>query len=151
MLRREQHSGGAGRRTAAEKLAADSPAYPTVQYHRIRLLVESGRKQEARDALASLWPGLRKSLPLPSLNVFLAQRMSLATSLDELLESAPRVPVETLYEGAAAFGEKPPFQPPLRRREGRSELDLATPMNFVCRAGLSATALVSSVVTFMLS
>jgi hypothetical protein len=39
-----------------------------------------------------------------------------------------------LYERAAAFGEKPPFQLPARWRDGRAKLDLATPYNFVYTA-----------------
>jgi hypothetical protein len=53
-------------------------------------------------------------------------------------EDTTLVPARTtfygLYERAAAFGEKPPFQLPARWREGRAKLDLATPYNFVYTA-----------------
>ncbi len=53
-------------------------------------------------------------------------------------EDTTLVPYKTtffgLYERAAAFGEKPPFQLPARWRDGRAMLDLATPYNFVYTA-----------------
>lgn len=53
-------------------------------------------------------------------------------------EDTTLVPAKTtfygLYERAAAFGEKPPFDLPARWRDGRSRLDLATPYNFVYTA-----------------
>ena len=53
-------------------------------------------------------------------------------------EDTTLVPFKTtffgLYERAAAFGEKKPFDLPARWRDGRSKLDLATPYNFVYTA-----------------
>jgi hypothetical protein len=53
-------------------------------------------------------------------------------------EDTTLVPYKTtffgLFERAAAFGEKPPFNLPARWRDGRAKLDLATPYNFVYTA-----------------
>ena len=53
-------------------------------------------------------------------------------------EDTTLVPFKTtffgLYERAASFNEKPPFDLPARWREGRSKLDLAVPFNFVYTA-----------------
>ncbi len=53
-------------------------------------------------------------------------------------EDTTLVPYKTtffgLYERAAAFGEKPPFNLPARWRDGRGRLDLSVPYNFVYTA-----------------
>ena len=50
-------------------------------------------------------------------------------------EDTTLVPYKTtfngLYDRAASFDEKPPFDLPQRLRDGKSKLELATPMNFV--------------------
>ncbi|MGI9068205.1 MAG: S46 family peptidase [Pyrinomonadaceae bacterium] len=50
-------------------------------------------------------------------------------------EDTTLVPYKTtfngLYDRAASFDEKPPYDLPQRFRDGRSKLELATPMNFV--------------------
>ncbi len=86
---------------AAAKLTQDSPAFPTVQYHRIRLLLEAGKNDEARKTLDGILPGLRALPARSSLNLFLAQRMRLARNLEEFLQSAPRTVsrIENLWPG----------------------------------------------------
>ncbi len=53
-------------------------------------------------------------------------------------EDTTLVPFKTtffgLYDRAASFGEKPPYDLPVRYREGRGKLDLSTPLNFVYSA-----------------
>ncbi|MDE3195085.1 MAG: hypothetical protein KGN84_01990 [Acidobacteriota bacterium] len=76
---------------AASKIPLESPAYDTVTYHSIRLLIESGKTTEARRRLDAL---LSMGVDLASLdNALRAQRMSLATSYDDFLRWAPRRPI----------------------------------------------------------
>jgi hypothetical protein len=84
----------------AEKVARDSPPYATVTYHRLRLLIGAGEKDRARRTLDALLPELHASLPRSSLNLFLAQRMSLAQNLQDFLQFAQRIP-----GGIADMGE----------------------------------------------
>ncbi|CAN5876294.1 S46 family peptidase [soil metagenome] len=53
-------------------------------------------------------------------------------------EDTTLVPFKTtffgLYDRAMSFGEKPPYDLPTRYKEGRSKLDLSTPLNFVYSA-----------------
>lgn len=53
-------------------------------------------------------------------------------------EDTTLVPFKTtffgLYDRAMSFGEKPPYNLPARYKEGRSKLDLSTPLNFVYSA-----------------
>jgi len=53
-------------------------------------------------------------------------------------EDTTLVPFKTtfygLYDRAESFGEKPPYDLPARYREGRTKLDLSTPLNFVYTA-----------------
>jgi hypothetical protein len=76
---------------AAAKMPRSSPAYPTAQYHRIRLMMEANRMDEARNTLDELLTELRTSLENSSLNLFLAQRMQLARNFSGFLEFAPRI------------------------------------------------------------
>ncbi len=53
-------------------------------------------------------------------------------------EDTTLVPFKTtffgLYDRAESFGEKPPYDLPVRYKEGRNKLDLSTPLNFVYTA-----------------
>jgi len=74
-------------------------------------------------------------------NVYPDATSSLRISYGRVLgyeEDTTLVPHKTtfngIYERAASFDEKPPFDLPQRWRDGKSKLDLVTPMNFVYTA-----------------
>jgi hypothetical protein len=69
-----------------------SPAFPSVAFHSVRLLIESNRGNEARAMLDKILAGDRSQLSPSTLNLLLSQRTSLAQNLEEFLQTAPRVP-----------------------------------------------------------
>ncbi len=77
----------------ANKFTSDSPAFATVRYHQIRLLLETGKRAEAKQKLDEIITNNLKNLPLSSQNKFFAQRMILAENLNDFLKYAQRKPV----------------------------------------------------------
>jgi hypothetical protein len=75
---------------AAAKIPADSPAYLTVTFHRLRLMEQSGNSESARSQLDQLLAQRGPALSFSAKNQFLALRMKLGTSLQEFLRFAPR-------------------------------------------------------------
>ena len=74
-------------------------------------------------------------------NVYPDAKSSLRISYGRVLgyeEDTTLVPYKTtfsgLYDRAASFDEKPPFDLPQRWKDGKAKLDLTTPMNFVYTA-----------------
>lgn len=83
---------------AAEQVSSNSPAFPTIIFHRTRLLLEAGRKDQARELLNLVLSPREPVLPLSSRNLFLALRMPLSHSLEEWLTYAQRVPTGIFYD-----------------------------------------------------
>ena len=81
---------------AAEKVKQDSPAFPLVVFHKLRLMMDSGQKDEARDELDILLESSK--FPISSQNLFLAFRLKLASDLAEFLEYAPRTPTGITFD-----------------------------------------------------
>ena len=77
---------------AAAGVDHTSPAYPTLAFHSVRLLLENDRRNEARTALDKILSSDRQKMSPSALNLFLAQRTALAQNLDEFLQTAQRVP-----------------------------------------------------------
>jgi hypothetical protein len=82
---------------AANKTAPDSPAFLTVVYNQIRLLLQSGKKAAALAKLNSVID--RPNLPPSSRNLFLAQRLNFAHSLNDFMKDAATGPA-----GISSFG-----------------------------------------------
>jgi hypothetical protein len=83
---------------AAARVNRDSPAYASIAYHSARLMIEANRKDEARKRLDSLLASYGSSLPRSALNLFLSLRMKVATTHDDFLKYALRVPSGTTFD-----------------------------------------------------
>jgi hypothetical protein len=90
---------------AVAQVEHNSPAFLTITFHYLRLLIESGEKEEARKRLDALLSSARLTRLPSSRNLFLAQRLQLARNLAEFLKYVPRVPVGVVYE--PEWGEIP--------------------------------------------
>jgi hypothetical protein len=77
---------------AAAAVNPSSPAFATLAFHRVRLLKDSQRGQEARELLDTILSGDRHAWPASAVNVFLGERMMMAQNLDEFLQTAQREP-----------------------------------------------------------
>ena len=85
---------------AAEQVPASSAAYPTIAYHRVRLLLQAGEPGKARALLNDLLPVLEKKISASSFNLFLGQRAKVVTSLEDFLIYASRPSVgDDSWEG----------------------------------------------------
>jgi hypothetical protein len=78
---------------AAATIPADSPAAVTVGYNAIRLRIERGETAGPRAQLNRLLANERTQ-PASVRNAWRAERMRVATSFDDFLRWAPRIPVE---------------------------------------------------------
>lgn len=78
--------------TAAANVDHNSPAFPSLTFHSVRLLMESNRASDARAILDKTLANDRQKLSASALNLLLGQRMILAQNLDEFVQSAQRVP-----------------------------------------------------------
>lgn len=77
---------------AALNVKPAAPAFPSARFHAVRLLMESGKNDEARTLLDQLLKTNREQFDASSLNLLTSKRMLLATSLSEFLAYAPRNP-----------------------------------------------------------
>jgi hypothetical protein len=78
--------------SAATRVDHGSPAFPSLAFHNVRLLMESKRVDAARTALDKMLSEDRARLPASALNQLTGQRMMLAQNLEEFLQSAQRAP-----------------------------------------------------------
>jgi hypothetical protein len=90
---------------ATAQFPANSPAWETVTYHRLRLLLAQGRAAEARAALAEAMPAIKAGGRDSSINAFLGLRMTAASEMSEFLAYAPRKLLAAESEAAASQRE----------------------------------------------
>jgi hypothetical protein len=111
---------------AVSKIGPDSPAYLTLNFHRLRLLEQSGNADTVRHDLDQLLARQGYSMPISAKNEFLALRMKLAANLAEFLQFAPRLSTD-----AAGVAPIP---------AGKSDYDPGTPEYAVTRPHFDSDA-----------
>lgn len=84
--------------TEVEKVKINSPAYATVAFHSIRLMIESGKNSDAIKKLDFILSQDTSLIPVSSRNLFLAERMKIARNLDEFLKYTLRNAVGVTYD-----------------------------------------------------
>ena len=84
--------------TAAEKVPASSPAFPTVAYHRARVLMELKKDAEAKKLLDEILDSTIE-MPVSSRNQFLDMRAKYADTLDDFLKYSLKKPFAFEYNG----------------------------------------------------
>jgi hypothetical protein len=77
---------------AADEIKPAWPGFETVTFHALRLRSGTGHSDAVRSRLDLILAKGRGAMPPSALNLFLALRMKVATSLDEWLKYAVRVP-----------------------------------------------------------
>jgi tetratricopeptide (TPR) repeat protein len=85
---------------AAAKIEPVTPAYDTVFFHRVRVLIALQRNDEARSLLDAAIPPLRNQKPSSYLNALLGERMAVARNFSEFLSFAPRAILRSGSQGA---------------------------------------------------
>lgn len=90
---------------AAEQVPADSPAWETLTYHRIRLLIALGQAVRAQAILDEVMPGIQASGRDSSINAFRGLEMRAATSLKDFLTYAPQKLLLKQSESQASLDE----------------------------------------------
>ncbi|HKR14325.1 MAG TPA: hypothetical protein VJT15_19825 [Pyrinomonadaceae bacterium] len=74
----------------AVKVPPTVPAFASARFHAVRLLMESGKNDEARTLLDEVLKSNRALFDTSSLNLLTSRRMLLATTLSDFLTYAPR-------------------------------------------------------------
>jgi hypothetical protein len=85
---------------AANKIDRSAPAYPTIAFHKTRILIEQGKIAEARKLLDDILNS-GADLPVSSRNKFLAQRAKLSETLDDFLKFAQLKPFAFDWDGTS--------------------------------------------------
>ena len=95
---------------AALEVPASSPAYASVRFQAVRILIGNGEQERARAVLADVAPHTAE-FPISAQNAFRAEHLELARNFDEFLAFAPRTLAgeqsDEVFESDAAVNEPP--------------------------------------------
>lgn len=87
--------------SVAAKIPASSPAYTSVSYQRVRLMIAAGNIADARKLATSVLDGLKGDDTAATRNAMLGLRIQTATSFPEFLNDAPRSVIH--WQSQAAY------------------------------------------------
>lgn len=90
--------------SAAAQVPPKSPAYATAAFHRARLLLQTGKVEEARRLANEALSDRAPRLPRSATNLFLALRTQTAQTLEAFLAEAPR---RVAVCGSESYGDIP--------------------------------------------
>lgn len=83
----------------AAKMDRESPAFATAMYHRVRLELAAGKRNQARKILDEVVMPNSEDFPTSTRNLFLEQGMQLSDSVNDFLKFAQRKPAAFYEEG----------------------------------------------------
>lgn len=84
--------------SAAATIKNSSPAFPSVSFHTVRLLIEGNQIDRARRVLDELLSTQRAAFPTSTLNLIRTQRMTVATDLEDFLDFSHSVPAGLTWD-----------------------------------------------------
>lgn len=137
---------------AAEQVSVDSRSWETVNYHRVRLLIDLGRSTEAHALLAKSMSHVVAGNRDSSFNLYRGLQMRSAANLDEALTFAPRKILDRTSEEYSSLevcldaAQKNPNRKYACRKQKNAEefsadaailLNLETPLKLLARAAVS--------------
>ena len=77
---------------AAGHVLSSSPAFASVTFHQVRLLIDTGRATEARALLDRVLSAHANDFPRATVNLLLSQRMMLSENIADFVRTAQREP-----------------------------------------------------------
>ncbi|WP_109485485.1 hypothetical protein [Occallatibacter savannae] len=91
--------------TASAQVPQSSPAWPTIAFHRLRLLIDTGHAPDARRELERDFPNIEATGNESALNLFTGLRMHSAPTLEAALSDAPRKILDRSSEQQSALDQ----------------------------------------------
>lgn len=127
------HPDAAAALEAARAIDRRSPAFPTLAFLRVRLLVRRGQSEEARTLLATLPKKPDADFSAEAINLLNAERFMLAQTFEELLAWAPR----TIVEDGAGRGLDVPLDKPVFDEDAGAVFSERLPLDRLVDAAVS--------------
>ena len=131
----------------ALKIKASSPAFASSRFHAVRIMVETGKTNEARTLLDQLLKSHQNEFDASTQNLLISERMMLATDLADFLNHAPRIPAALSWNDdgreipaepdEVSDEEKPNLGKPLFDEETANVINKQLPLSLLKEAVLS--------------